>query len=115
MAAVLLYLVNIKVLDPVGTVQDKAVISLDPVISFCGILDPQVFIDHIGIDQGGCERRGVSGILAFRLYHGLTEHTETYHGDDCGSYAEYQCDRYDYLSAERKALLCEHGKIDPVP
>ena len=37
-AAVFFYLINVEVLDPVGTVQDEVEISADPVIAFSRFL-----------------------------------------------------------------------------
>ena len=114
MAAVLSYLINVKILDPVGTAQDKAVIPGKSVIAFGGVLDPKVFIDHVGIQQGSRKRRCILGVFTLRPYHGVTELVVTDHRNDGCNDAEDQSDGQDYLTAQREAPPGQGRQIDLV-
>ena len=112
--AVLPDLINIQVSDAVGALPDEVVVTDDAVVAVGVVLDPEVLVDHVAVDQGRGEFRGLQRVPAFSVDQRLSELSEADDGDDGRGHAEDHGDTYDDLRTERKAFLCERREVDLV-
>ena len=88
--------------------------SIDDVIVVSIFPDPQIFVDHVAVDQG---RRILGSVFrVFRLSIGkrLSELLEGNDGYNRRCQAKDQSDRQDYLCTEGEPPLGDCRKVDPV-